>query len=131
MVGVKEELGRTVTPYTLPPDSPNLRMLMATVNDRQRDAYLEPYVRGETISAIGISEPGAGADPAGMTTRAVQGRRRLGDQRPQDLDQPRRRRRLHHPDGRHRQGQARARRHLGLPGRQGHAGLQRRCAAFR
>jgi acyl-CoA dehydrogenase len=71
MVGVEEELGRTVTPYTLPPDSPNLRMLMATVNDRQRVAYLEPYVRGETVSAIGISEPGAGGDPAGMKTNAV------------------------------------------------------------
>ncbi|HWD27947.1 MAG TPA: acyl-CoA dehydrogenase family protein [Rhizomicrobium sp.] len=71
MIGVNEELGRTVTPYTLPPDSPNLRMLMATVNERQREAYLEPYVRGETVSAIGISEPGAGADPAGMITRAM------------------------------------------------------------
>jgi acyl-CoA dehydrogenase len=70
MVGVNEELGRTITPYTLPPDSPNLRMMMATVNDRQREAYLAPYVRGETVSAIGISEPGAGGDPAGMTTRA-------------------------------------------------------------
>ncbi|HWF00201.1 MAG TPA: acyl-CoA dehydrogenase family protein [Caulobacteraceae bacterium] len=70
MVGVEEELGRTVTPYTLPPDSPNLRMLRATVNERQKQAYLEPYVRGETISAIGISEPGAGGDPAGMITRA-------------------------------------------------------------
>jgi acyl-CoA dehydrogenase len=71
MIGVNEELGRTVTPYTLPPDSPNLRMLAATVNARQREAYLAPYVRGETVSAIGISEPGAGADPAGMATRAV------------------------------------------------------------
>lgn len=71
MVGVNEELGKTITPYTLPPDSPNLRMLAATVNERQREAYLAPYVRGETISAIGISEPGAGADPAGMITRAV------------------------------------------------------------
>jgi acyl-CoA dehydrogenase len=71
MVGVEEELGRTVTPYTLPPDSPNLRMLRATVNERQKAAYLEPYVRGETVSAIGISEPGAGGDPAGMITRAT------------------------------------------------------------
>ena len=71
MVGVNEELGRTVTPYTLPPDSPNLRMLAATVTDRQREAYLAPYGRGETVSAIGISEPGAGSDPAGMSTRAV------------------------------------------------------------
>jgi acyl-CoA dehydrogenase len=70
MVGVNEEMGKTIVPYTLPPDSPNLRMLMATVNERQREAYLAPYVRGETISAIGISEPGAGADPAGMITRA-------------------------------------------------------------
>jgi len=70
MVGVNEELGKTITPYTLPPDSPNLRMLAATVNERQREAYLAPYVRGETVSAIGISEPGAGADPAGMITRA-------------------------------------------------------------
>ncbi len=70
LIGVNEEMGRTVTPYTLPPDSPNLRMLAATVNPRQREAYLAPYVRGETVSAIGISEPGAGGDPAGMTTHA-------------------------------------------------------------
>jgi acyl-CoA dehydrogenase len=71
LIGVNEAMGSTVTPYTLPPDSPNLRMLMATVNERQREAYLAPYAAGKTISAIGISEPGAGADPAGMITRAV------------------------------------------------------------
>jgi len=71
MVGVNEELGRTTVPYTLPPDSPTLRMLAATVTDRQRAAYLAPYVRGETVSAIGISEPGAGSDPSAMKTRAV------------------------------------------------------------
>jgi acyl-CoA dehydrogenase len=71
MVGVNEELGRTITPYTLPPDSPNLRMMMATVTERQHEVYLAPYVRGETVSAIAISEPGAGGDPAGMITRAV------------------------------------------------------------
>jgi acyl-CoA dehydrogenase len=70
LVGVNEEMGRTITPYTLPPDSPNLRMLMATVTERQREAYLAPYVAGQTISAIGISEPGAGSDPAAMTTHA-------------------------------------------------------------
>jgi acyl-CoA dehydrogenase len=71
MIAVNEHLGRTVTPYTLPPDSPNLRMLAATVTERQREAYLAPYVRGDTISAIGISEPGAGSDPSAMITRAV------------------------------------------------------------
>jgi acyl-CoA dehydrogenase len=70
LVGVNEEMGRTITPYTLPPDSPNLRMLMATVTERQRQAYLAPYAAGQTVSAIAISEPGAGSDPAAMTTRA-------------------------------------------------------------
>lgn len=71
LIAVNEALGSTVAKYTLPPDSPNLRMLAATVNEQQRVAYLQPYARGETVSAIGISEPGAGADPAGMKTKAV------------------------------------------------------------
>ncbi len=71
MVGVNEELGRTITPYDLPPDSPNLRMLLKTADDAQRERYLAPYARGETVSAIAISEPGAGADPSAMATRAV------------------------------------------------------------
>ena len=71
MLGVYEELGKTVAPYVFPPDSPNLRMLMVTVNAEQREQYLGPYARGETTSAMGISEPGAGADPASMSTRAV------------------------------------------------------------
>lgn len=70
MVGVNEELGKSITPYDLPPDSPNLRMLLKTADAAQRARYLEPYARGETVSAIAISEPGAGGDPAMMTTRA-------------------------------------------------------------
>ena len=71
LVAVNEALGSTVATYTLPPDSPNLQMLAAAARGRQIDDYLAPYARGETVSAIGISEPGAGADPAGMQTRAV------------------------------------------------------------
>jgi len=71
LVGVNEEIGKTVTPYVLPPDSPNLRMLTVTANAEQRAQYLAPYANGETISAIGISEPGAGGDPAAMNTTAV------------------------------------------------------------
>lgn len=71
MVGVNEELGKTITPYDLPPDSPNLRMLMQTANAGQRERYLDPYARGETVSAIAISEPGAGGDPSMMITRAI------------------------------------------------------------
>lgn len=79
LVAVNEALGSTVAKYVLPPDSPNLAMLAATCTAEQRDAYLAPYARGETISAIGISEPGAGADPAGMKTRAVRAEDGSGD----------------------------------------------------
>ena len=71
LAGVYEEQGRTCVPFTFPPDSPNLHMLIAAASDEQKTKYLEPYARGEAHSAIAISEPGAGGDPAGMTTRAV------------------------------------------------------------
>lgn len=70
LMPVFEELWRTIVPFTLPPDSPNLHMLMAVATPEQRKAYLEPYARGEAQSAIAISEPGAGGDPSGMTTKA-------------------------------------------------------------
>jgi acyl-CoA dehydrogenase len=69
-LAVHEELGRTVTPFVFPPDSPNMHMLLATADENQRRRYLEPYAKGEATSAIAVSEPGAGGDPAGMTTRA-------------------------------------------------------------
>jgi alkylation response protein AidB-like acyl-CoA dehydrogenase len=72
LMGVYEEMGRTPVPFTFPPDSPNLHMLMAVANAEQRRKYLEPYARGTAKSAIAISEPGAGGDPAGMITRATQ-----------------------------------------------------------
>lgn len=79
LVAVNEALGSTVAKYVLPPDSPNLAMLAATCTPEQREAYLAPYARGATVSAIGISEPGAGADPAGMKTRAVRADDGSGD----------------------------------------------------
>jgi len=71
LVMLDEEIGRTITPFTFPPDSPNLHMMLAAANEEQRERYMLPYSRGETVSAIGISEPGAGADPRGMATKAV------------------------------------------------------------
>ncbi|QQS11076.1 MAG: acyl-CoA/acyl-ACP dehydrogenase [Rhodospirillales bacterium] len=72
LMAVNEEIGRTVVPFTFPPDSPNMHMLLAVADPVQRKKYLEPYAAGVAKSAIAISEPGAGGDPAGMTTRAVQ-----------------------------------------------------------
>ena len=79
LVAVNAALGSSAIQYHLPPDSPNLRMLIATAKDQQVEAYLAPYARGETVSAIGISEPGAGADPRGMKTRAVKADDGSGD----------------------------------------------------
>ena len=76
MLTVQEKLRRTITPFVLPPDSPNLHMLMAAASPEQKKKYMEPYAQGEISSGIGISEPGAGGDPAQMKTRAV----RDGDQ---------------------------------------------------
>src|ERR1041384_1010071 len=36
LVGVNEELGYTCAPFTFPPDSPNLHMMLQTVNPAQR-----------------------------------------------------------------------------------------------
>jgi acyl-CoA dehydrogenase len=89
MVGVEEELARTAAPYTLLPDSPNLKMLMATVDVRQRAAYLAPYVAGETLSALAISEPLSRWRPGRHEDLRRARWRGLGDQRSEDLDQPR------------------------------------------
>jgi acyl-CoA dehydrogenase len=39
--------------------------------DEQKNWYLPGIIRGETIVAIAVTEPGAGSDVAGMKTRAV------------------------------------------------------------
>ena len=36
LVGVNEEIGYTCVPFTFPPDSPNLHMMLATANPEQR-----------------------------------------------------------------------------------------------
>jgi acyl-CoA dehydrogenase len=72
LVLVQEALARTVTPFIIPPDSPNLHMMLAVADAWQREHYLAPYADGRMQSCVAISEPGAGGDPAGMLTRAVQ-----------------------------------------------------------
>jgi alkylation response protein AidB-like acyl-CoA dehydrogenase len=39
--------------------------------EEQKQAYLVPSIRGEKISCLGITEPDAGSDVAGLKTRAV------------------------------------------------------------
>ncbi|WP_454644690.1 acyl-CoA dehydrogenase family protein [Bradyrhizobium liaoningense] len=72
MAIVAEEMAKSPIPFRLPPDSPNLRMLRAIGTPEQQAKYLQPYVEGRMTSAIAISEPGAGGDPAGMLTKAAQ-----------------------------------------------------------
>ena len=38
--------------------------------DEQKERYLAPAIRGEKIGALGITEPGAGSDVAGIRTKA-------------------------------------------------------------
>ncbi|MEZ5234022.1 MAG: acyl-CoA dehydrogenase family protein [Acidimicrobiia bacterium] len=71
MLAIHERVARTITPFQFPPDSPNLHMLMAVADPAQRERYLEPYAQGRAKSAMAISEPDAGSDPAAMRTRAV------------------------------------------------------------
>ncbi len=40
-------------------------------SDEMKRTYLAPAIRGEMIAALGITEPGAGSDVAGMQTTAV------------------------------------------------------------
>src|SRR6266849_10441549 len=40
-------------------------------SDAQKRKYLPAIVRGETVCAIGITEPGTGSDMAALATRAV------------------------------------------------------------
>jgi len=67
---VIEEMKYSITPFILPPDSPNLWMLRETCKGEQIQKYLLPYASGEKKASIAITEPAAGSDPAGMKTRA-------------------------------------------------------------
>ena len=45
--------------------------ILAFGDEEQRRRWLPPAIRGETIGALGITEPGAGSDVASLHTRAV------------------------------------------------------------
>ena len=102
---------------------PYLRDL-ATEEQKQR--WLPGFASGELITAIAMTEPGAGSDLQGIQTTRPQGRRRLGAERLEDVHHQRHQRR---PGHRRRQDRSRG---AGLEGHQparrraGHARLQPR-----
>ena len=53
------------------PDSGNSEILALAGTPEQKRSYLEPLLAGEVKSAFSMTEPGAGADPTLLTTRAV------------------------------------------------------------
>ena len=61
---------KTIVPFVLPPDSPNLHWLLEAASDEQRKRYLEPYSRGEITSGVAITEPEAGSDVSGIQLSA-------------------------------------------------------------
>lgn len=67
---VVEEISRSLVPFTLPPDSPNLHWLLSSCTAEQRERYLVPYAKGEISSCIAVTEPNAGADASAIETHA-------------------------------------------------------------
>lgn len=45
--------------------------LLLAGNDEMREAWLEPALQGAAMGAFALTEPGAGSDVSGITTRAV------------------------------------------------------------
>ena len=62
-----------------------------------RDGSSSPRSPGDKVAALGVSEPSAGSDVAGIKTTAKKRRRRLRHQRTEDLHHQRHPLRLHHP----------------------------------
>ncbi len=84
--------------------------------DEQKRALLPGILRGELHFGVGYTEPGAGTDLASLDHARRARRRRLGHQRPEDLHDPRPRRRLHLARRAHRSRRAEAQGHLDHPG---------------
>lgn len=53
------------------PDSGNAELLAIGATPEQKERWLHPLLRGELRSAFSMTEPGAGADPTLLSTRAV------------------------------------------------------------
>ena len=70
---VWEEMSRTIAmpprgPFVFGPD---VRPILFTLTDKQKEKYLFPVLRGEKTTAFAQSEPDAGGDPGSMRTIAT------------------------------------------------------------
>ncbi|MGI5129766.1 acyl-CoA dehydrogenase family protein [Pseudonocardia sp. CA-107938] len=54
------------------PDSGNAELLAIGGTPEQKETWMHPLLRGELRSAFSMTEPGAGADPTMLSTRAVE-----------------------------------------------------------
>jgi acyl-CoA dehydrogenase len=54
-----------------PPDSGNAELIALAGTEEQKDRWLHPLLAGDLRSAFSMTEPGAGADPTMLSTRAV------------------------------------------------------------
>src|SRR3954451_8778321 len=53
------------------PDSGNAELLALGGSEEQKERWMHPLLRGELRSCFSMTEPGAGADPTLLSTRAV------------------------------------------------------------
>lgn len=67
---VFQEIYKTIVPFILPPDTPNLHLLIDCCNEEQKERYLIPYAKGEITSNLALTEPNAGSDAGAIKMRA-------------------------------------------------------------
>ncbi len=51
-------------------NSPGCSVMMSSANEEQKQKYLKPMARGESISSFALTEPSAGSDAGALKTRA-------------------------------------------------------------
>ncbi len=62
------------------------KLLLAFGTEEQKQRYLPRMATGEVRATMALTEPGGGSDLQAMTTVARPGRRRIPDQRHEDVD---------------------------------------------